>query len=229
MKKIIIAIDGYSSCGKSTLAKQLARALNYIYIDTGAMYRAVALYALRKGYIGNDFFHEEKLVNDLNNINVSFTFNSATNTSETCLNHENVEKEIRGIKVSNLVSKIAKIKAVREKMVELQRDMGKNKGLVMDGRDIGSVVFPNAELKIFMTADFEVRAERRYQELKAKGDDISYEEVLKNIISRDGDDTQRKENPLIQANDAVVLDNTHINQEQQFANAMELVKQKINE
>ena len=177
MKKIIIAIDGYSSCGKSTLAKQLARALNYIYIDTGAMYRAVALYALRKGYIGNDFFHEEKLV----------------------------------------------------KMVELQRDMGKNKGLVMDGRDIGSVVFPNAELKIFMTADFEVRAKRRYQELKAKGDDISYEEVLKNIISRDGDDTQRKENPLIQANDAVVLDNTHINQEQQFANAMELVKQKINE
>lgn len=228
MKKIIIAIDGYSSCGKSTLAKQLARALNYIYIDTGAMYRAVALYALRKGYIGNDFFHEEKLVNDLNNINVSFTFNSATNTSETCLNHENVEKEIRGIEVSNLVSKIAKIKAVREKMVELQRDMGKNKGLVMDGRDIGSVVFPNAELKIFMTADFEVRAKRRYQELKAKGDDISYEEVLKNIISRDGDDTQRKENPLIQANDAVVLDNTHINQEQQFANAMELVKQKIN-
>jgi cytidylate kinase len=229
MKKIIIAIDGYSSCGKSTLAKQLARVLNYIYIDTGAMYRAVALYALRKGYIGNDFFHEEKLVNDLNNINVSFTFNSATNTSETCLNQENVEKEIRGIEVSNLVSKIAKIKAVREKMVELQRDMGKNKGLVMDGRDIGSVVFPNAELKIFMTADFEVRAKRRYQELKAKGDDISYEEVLKNIISRDGDDTQRKENPLIQANDAVVLDNTHINQEQQFANAMELVKQKINE
>lgn len=227
MKKIIIAIDGYSSCGKSTLAKQLAKALNYIYIDTGAMYRAVALYALRKGYIGEDFFDEQKLIDDLDNVDVSFSFNTEKNSSETCLNNENVEKQIRGIEVSGLVSRIAKVKQVRTKMVELQRKMGVNKGLVMDGRDIGSVVFPNAELKIFMTADFEVRAQRRYDELKAKGDNISYDEVLKNIVSRDGDDTSRTENPLIQAENAVVLDNTHINQEEQFQNALKLAQQRI--
>lgn len=227
MKKIIIAIDGYSSCGKSTLAKQLARKLNYVYIDTGAMYRAVALFALQNGFIDVDFFDEKALIQHLDKINVSFLFNSKLNTSETFLNGKNIEKEIRGITISNLVSKIAKIKEVRAKMVELQREMGKKKGLVMDGRDIGSVVFPNAELKIFMTAAFEIRAKRRFDELKAKGDNTSYEAVLKNIVSRDDDDTSRTENPLIKAHDAVVLDNSNINQEEQFLIVMNLVNEKL--
>lgn len=227
MKKIIIAIDGYSSCGKSTLAKQLARKLNYVYIDTGAMYRAVALFALQNGFIDVDFFDEKALIQHLDKINVSFSFNSKLNTSETFLNGKNIEKEIRGITISNFVSKIAKIKEVRAKMVELQREMGKKKGLVMDGRDIGSVVFPNAELKIFMTAAFEIRAKRRFDELKAKGDNTSYEAVLKNIVSRDDDDTSRTENPLIKAHDAVVLDNSNINQEEQFLIVMNLVNEKL--
>ncbi|NCP45668.1 MAG: cytidylate kinase [Flavobacteriales bacterium CG18_big_fil_WC_8_21_14_2_50_32_9] len=227
MKKIIIAIDGYSSCGKSTLAKQLARKLNYVYIDTGAMYRAVALFALQNGFIDVDFFDEKALIQHLDKINVSFSFNSKLNTSETFLNGKNIEREIRGITISNLVSKIAKIKEVRAKMVELQREMGKKKGLVMDGRDIGSVVFPNAELKIFMTAAFEIRAKRRFDELKAKGDNTSYEAVLKNIVSRDDDDTSRTENPLIKAHDAVVLDNSNINQEEQFLIVMNLVNEKL--
>ena len=227
MKKIIIAIDGYSSCGKSTLAKQLARKLNYVYIDTGAMYRAVALFALQNGFIDVDFFDEKALIQHLDKISVSFSFNSKLNISETFLNGKNIEKEIRGITISNLVSKIAKIKEVRAKMVELQREMGKKKGLVMDGRDIGSVVFPNAELKIFMTAAFEIRAKRRFDELKAKGDNTSYEAVLKNIVSRDDDDTSRTENPLIKAHDAVVLDNSDINQEEQFLIVMNLVNEKL--
>lgn len=227
MKKIIIAIDGYSSCGKSTLAKQLARKLNYVYIDTGAMYRAVALFALENGFIDTHFFDEKALIQALSKINVSFSFNSDLNTSETFLNGKNIEKEIRGITISNLVSKIAKIKEVRTKMVELQREMGKKKGLVMDGRDIGSVVFPNAELKIFMTAAFEIRAKRRFDELQAKGDTISYEDVLNNIISRDDDDTSRTENPLIKADDAIVIDNSNINQEEQFQLVMRLVNEKL--
>ncbi|MBW6481436.1 MAG: (d)CMP kinase [Vicingaceae bacterium] len=227
MKKIIIAIDGYSSCGKSTLAKQLAKKLNYVYIDTGAMYRAVALFALQNGFIDVDFFDEKALIQHLDKINVSFSFNAELNTSETFLNGKNIEKEIRGIIISNLVSKIAKIKEVRAKMVELQREMGKKKGLVMDGRDIGSVVFPDAELKIFMTAAFEIRAKRRFEELKAKGDNTSYEAVLKNIVSRDDDDTSRTENPLIKAPDAVVLDNSNINQEEQFLIVMNLVNEKL--
>ncbi len=227
MKKIIIAIDGYSSCGKSTLAKQLAKKLNYVYIDTGAMYRAVALFALQNGFIDVDFFDEKALIQHLDKINVSFSFNSELNTSETFLNGKNIEKEIRGITISNLVSKIAKIKEVRAKMVELQREMGKKKGLVMDGRDIGSVVFPNAELKIFMTAAFEIRAKRRFDELKVKGDSTSYEAVLKNIVSRDDDDTSRTENPLIKAHDAVVLDNSNINQEEQFLIVMNWVNEKL--
>lgn len=227
MKKIIIAIDGYSSCGKSTLAKQLAKKLNYVYIDTGAMYRAVALFALQNGFIDVDFFDEKALIKHLDKINVSFSFNAELNTSETFLNGKNIEKEIRGIIISNLVSKIAKIKEVRAKMVELQREMGKKKGLVMDGRDIGSVVFPDAELKIFMTAAFEIRAKRRFDELKAKGDNTSYEAVLKNIVSRDDDDTSRTENPLIKAPDAVVIDNSNINQEEQFLIVMNLVNEKL--
>lgn len=223
MKKIIIAIDGYSSCGKSTLAKQLAQKLNYVYIDTGAMYRAVTLYAFQKGMITSDFFNEKALIKDLKNIYISFSFNPTLNTSETYLNNKNIEQEIRGIAISNLVSKIAKVKEIRMKMIELQRSMGIEKGLVMDGRDIGSVVFPNAELKIFMTAAIEIRAKRRFDELKKKGEDITYEEVLKNIITRDDDDTSRTENPLIMADDAIVIDNSNINKNEQFDLVLKLI------
>jgi cytidylate kinase len=227
MNKIIIAIDGYSSCGKSTLAKQIANELNYIYIDTGAMYRAVALFAIRKNLFSDKTLDEDKLIELLPNINVSFSYNSVLNTSETFLNDENIEKEIRGIEVSNHVSRIAQITAVRAKLVEIQRKIGKDKGLVMDGRDIGTVVFPNSELKIFMTADYEIRAKRRFDELQSKGDDISYEAVLENILSRDNDDTSRTENPLIQADDAVVIDNSGITKDEQLKIALQHVTDKL--
>ncbi len=227
MNKIIIAIDGYSSCGKSTLAKQLAKELNYIYIDTGAMYRAVTLYAIRNQLLSDNHFDEQGLIEALPRIKVSFSYNSGLNVSETYLNNENIEKEIRGIKVSRQVSKIAKVKEVRAKLIEIQRELGKNKGLVMDGRDIGTVVFPNADLKIFMTADYKIRAQRRFDELQAKGDDISFEEVLNNITSRDNDDTSRTENPLIRAVDAVELDNSEITQDEQLKNALNLVEGKL--
>lgn len=218
--KIIIAIDGYSSCGKSTLAKQIAKELNYIYIDTGAMYRAVTLYALRNDLLSDNKFDKQELIDALPQIHVSFSYNSQLNCSETYLGDENIEQEIRGIKVSNHVSKIAKVKEVRAKLVEIQREIGKNKGLVMDGRDIGTVVFPNAELKLFMTADYKVRAQRRFDELKAKGDDISYDDVLNNIVSRDNDDTSRTENPLIKAKDAIEIDNSEISQNEQLKIAL---------
>lgn len=227
MGKIIIAIDGYSSCGKSTMAKQMAKELGYIYIDTGAMYRAVTLYALRNGFFKSGELDEKALIANLKNINVAFKYNSNLNSSETCLNNENIEQEIRGIEVSNHVSKVARVKEVRSKMVDLQREMGNEKGLVMDGRDIGSVVFPNAELKIFMTADYEIRAKRRFDELKAKGDNTSYEDVLANINSRDMDDTSRTENPLIKAEDAIVIDNSNITQQEQLELALGYAKAKI--
>jgi cytidylate kinase len=227
MGKIIIAIDGYSSCGKSTMAKQMAKELGYIYIDTGAMYRAVTLYALRNGFFKSGELDEKALIANLKNINVAFKYNSNLNSSETCLNNENVEQEIRGIEVSNHVSKVARVKEVRSKMVDLQREMGNEKGLVMDGRDIGSVVFPNAELKIFMTADYEIRAKRRFDELKAKGDNTSYEDVLANINSRDMDDTSRTENPLIKAEDAIVIDNSNITQQEQLELALGYANAKI--
>ncbi|MGB0887406.1 MAG: (d)CMP kinase [Vicingaceae bacterium] len=227
MGKIIVAIDGYSSCGKSTLAKQIAKEKGYIYIDTGAMYRSIALYALRKNIISDTHFDEQALINSLSKINVSFSYNPALNASETYLDGENIEKEIRGISVSNQVSKIAQVKEVRAKLVEIQRELGKAKGLVMDGRDIGSVVFPDAELKIFMTADYKVRAQRRFDELQAKGDDISFEAVLENITNRDNDDTSRSENPLIQAKDAIVIDNSEITPQEQLKIALKLVNDKI--
>jgi len=228
MDRIIIAIDGYSSCGKSTMAKQMANQLNYIYVDTGAMYRAVTLYALRTNLISDTEFKKAELIAALSNINVSFSYNSVLNCSETFLNNENIEEQIRGIKVSNYVSKIAQVKEVRFKLIEIQRNLGKKKGLVMDGRDIGSVVFPSAELKIFMTANYKVRAKRRFEELKAKGDQISLEAVTANIISRDNDDTSRTENPLIQAEDAIVIDNSEISREEQLALALQLANDKIN-
>lgn len=227
-KKIIVAIDGYSSCGKSTMAKQIAKNLNYIYVDTGAMYRAVTLYALRNNVLINNQIDQEKLLTLLPEINVSFTYNPEINNSETYLNGENVEQEIRGIEVSNHVSKVAQVKEVRSKMVDLQRAMGKHKGLVMDGRDIGTVVFPNAEIKFFMTADPMVRAKRRYDELKAKGNTLTLEEVIANINNRDMNDTSRAENPLKQAEDAIVLDNTYIDRDEQLSIALDKISNVLN-
>ncbi|MBL4594168.1 MAG: (d)CMP kinase [Flavobacteriales bacterium] len=229
MNKIIVAIDGYSSCGKSTLAKEIAVALNYIYIDTGAMYRAVTLYALRNKLLSNDKFDKQQLIESLPQISVSFSYNSTLNHSETYLDGENIEGQIRGIEVSRHVSKIAQVKEVRAKLVEIQREIGKEKGLVMDGRDIGTVVYPNAELKIFMTADYKIRAQRRFEELQAKGDDISYEDVLNNITSRDNDDTSRSVNPLIQADDAIVIDNSEITRDEQLKIALQYVSEKISQ
>lgn len=221
-KKITIAIDGYSSCGKSTLAKALSKALNYIFIDTGAMYRAVTLYASRNQLVNNETIQTEQLIDTLPDIKLHFEINPETQLPEIYLNGENVAREIRSMEVSSLVSRISAIKEVREKLVEEQRRMGENGGVVMDGRDIGSVVFPNAELKLFVTASPEVRAQRRYLELLATEPSITIEEVKKNLEERDYIDSHRKESPLIQAPDAVVLDNTHMNQEEQLGFALAL-------
>ncbi|MBF7093187.1 (d)CMP kinase [Flavobacterium sp. ALJ2] len=227
MKKITIAIDGFSSTGKSTLAKQLAKELEYVYVDTGAMYRAVALYAMRNGYISADSFDKEKLVASLPLIQLFFQFNAELGFGEMYLNGENVEKEIRTIEVSSFVSKVAEVSQVRSKLVEQQQEMGENKGIVMDGRDIGTVVFPDAELKVFMTASASTRAQRRFDELQQKGDDVSYEEVLKNVEERDYIDTHREDSPLVIADDAVEIDNSYLNKEEQFAAVMELVNDVV--
>ena len=222
--KITIAIDGYSSCGKSTIAKALAQKLNYSYIDTGAMYRAVTVYGLQHNLIDYskkpDF---SKLIAALPNIKVVFIFNPHTKTSETYLNGINVDREIRTMEVNEIVSKVSSIKEVREKMVALQREMGKNKAVVLDGRDIGTNVFPDAELKLFMTADNMVRAQRRLDELSSKGDYHDVNEVLTNLLKRDYDDMHRKENPLIKAKDAIVLDNTDISKEEQLEFVLKLI------
>ena len=208
-KKIIVAIDGHSSSGKSNMAKQLAKRIGYIYVDTGAMYRAVTLMAIRQNIISADgTIDEDRLKAELPDAVISFKLNSATNLPETYLNGECIEKEIRSIEVSEKVSPIAAIPFVREQMVEQQQRMGKDKGIVMDGRDIGTVVFPDAELKIFVTASAEVRAQRRYDELKAKGDEVDYETVLKNVVERDYIDSHREIGPLKQARDALLLDNS---------------------
>lgn len=227
MNKITIAIDGYSSCGKSTLAKQLAKKSGYSYIDSGAMYRAVALWCIENKAISNGIPDTEKLISNLDNIKIEFRFNAEAQRSETFLNGKNVEQEIRGMAVSEIVSKISSIKEVRQKMVALQRKFGEDKGVVMDGRDIGSVVFPNAELKLFMTADPAIRAKRRYDELKAKGTEVSMEDIIENLRLRDHEDTVRKENPLVKAEDAVVLDNSDLSPEEQFDVAWKLVKQRL--
>jgi len=216
MKRIVIAIDGFSSLGKSTMAKDLAKEIGYIYIDSGAMYRAVTLYCLRNGFFILGELDEEKLKNNLDNINISFKLSTATGTPETYLNGENVEKEIRSMEVSNKVSIISAIGFVRRKMVAIQQGMGKEKGIVMDGRDIGTVVFPNAELKVFTTASIEIRAQRRLNELRTKGDQkTTFEQVCENIKERDYLDQNRAESPLKKADDAVLLDNTEMTREQQ--------------
>lgn len=222
-KKITIAIDGFSSTGKSTIAKQLATHLGYIYVDTGAMYRAVALFAMKKGMIDENHFDVEKLIQNLNQITINFNYNSDLGYSETYLNGKNVEKQIRSIEVSQYVSKVAEISEVRAKLVQQQQEMGKNKGIVMDGRDIGTVVFPDAELKLFITSDPKIRAKRRYDELIAKGNQVTFEEVLENVTQRDYIDTHREDSPLRKADDAVEIDNSALTKEEQFAKILELV------
>jgi CMP/dCMP kinase len=223
MSKITIAIDGYSSCGKSTLAKALAAKLGYIYVDSGAMYRSVTLYCLRNELIHDHKFDKNAIVNVLGDIHLSFQYNPSTRASDTYLNGENVEREIRQMYVSENVSTISIVKEVRDKMMKIQREFGKDKGVVMDGRDIGTHVFPNAELKIFMTADTDVRTQRRLDELTSKGTHISFEEVKANLLKRDHDDTHRKESPLTKAKDAIVLDNTDLNKEQQLEFVVKLI------
>lgn len=215
MRKIIIAIDGYSSTGKSTVAKRLANALGYVYVDTGAMYRAVTLYALDNGFI-KDSLDTNALIQSLPNIDLKFVPNQSLGKSEMYLNGENVEQKIRNMKVSESVSQVAAVEEVREKLVELQQAMGAEKGIVMDGRDIGTVVFPEAELKIFMTASPETRAHRRYKELLDKGDDVTFERVLKNVSARDYIDSTRTVSPLQRAKDAIKIDNSDMGQEEQF-------------
>lgn len=211
MKKITIAIDGYSSCGKSTMAKDLAREVGYIYVDTGAMYRAVTLFAMRNGvFDADDNIDETRLKALLPDVKLTFKLNSETKLPEVCLNGECVERDIRTLEVSQHVSPIAALPFVREKLVEQQQAMGKEKGIVMDGRDIGTVVFPDAELKIFVTASAEIRAQRRFKELEAKGMPANFDEILQNVEQRDYIDTHRETSPLRQADDALVLDNSHL-------------------
>jgi cytidylate kinase len=221
LRKIVIAIDGFSSCGKSTFAKAIAARLGYIFIDTGAMYRAVTLHALREGAIVDGKVCEQSVLSLLPQINIAFRFNAERGASDVYVNGENVEQQIRSIEVSNAVSSISSIGAVREKLVALQQQMGQERGVVMDGRDIGTVVFPDAELKIYMTADAQVRAERRYKELTAKGDNVTLEEILENVISRDNADMTRAISPLRKADDAIVLDNSYMSVEEQMAWFME--------
>lgn len=226
-KKITIAIDGFSSTGKSTIAKQLAKELSYIYVDTGAMYRTVTLYAMQHNYISENHFNSEGLVADLKKISLSFTFNEELGFAEMFLNGTNVEKEIRSIEVSKLVSKVAEVSEIRKKLVREQQEMGKNKGIVMDGRDIGTVVFPNAELKLFMTASADKRATRRYKELLDRGDKVNYEEILHNVQERDRIDSTRKDSPLIIADDAIEFDNSDMGLKEQFERIMSLVNLKV--
>jgi cytidylate kinase len=223
VNRITIAIDGFSSCGKSTLAKQLAAHLGYTYIDSGAMYRAVALYVIDNGLVHDGKLDREGLLNVLESLEIRFQHDPMTGKSETWLNGRNVESHIRGMEVSRYVTLVSPVPEVRAKLVKLQQAFGLQKGVVMDGRDIGTVVFPDAEVKLYMTARPEVRAQRRYQELKAKGVEVDYASVLENIERRDDDDTKRAADPLIKAPDAMELDNSDITAEQQFVKALDMV------
>ena len=227
MRKITIAIDGYSSCGKSTMAKDLAREVGYVYVDTGAMYRSVTLYALRHQLFEGDSIKEEELRQQIDNIHISFQFNPQTGRPDTYLNGECVEQDIRTLEVSNHVSPIAALPFVRQALVAQQQQMGKDKGVVMDGRDIGTTVFPDAELKIFVTASAEVRAQRRYDELKQKGIPADYDDILKNVQERDYIDSHREVSPLRQADDALLLDNSHMTIDEQKRWLMERFRERI--
>jgi cytidylate kinase len=226
IKNIIIAFDGHSSCGKSTVAKAVAKAINFIYIDSGAMYRAVTLLAMRNEMIKESKIENETLRNALKNIHISFKYNES-DEQQTFMNGVNIETEIRSLQVSDLVSYISELDFVREKLVNLQQKMGFEKRIVMDGRDIGTVVFPKAELKIFMTASVKVRAERRYKELIAKGDQVSFEEVLANVEKRDFIDQNRKISPLKKADDAIILDNSNLTREEQFGWVLDILKTRF--
>lgn len=227
MKKITIAIDGHSSTGKSTVAKQLASYLGYVYVDSGAMYRAVALFAVENNLISEQSFDVKRLIEKLPDIHLEFRYDDETSSAQMYLNGKNVEKEIRSLKISQYVSRVAEIPEVRKKLVELQQKMGTQRGVVMDGRDIGTVVFPDAELKIFLTASAEERAKRRYAEHLAKGDNVTYEEILQNVVERDRIDTTREDSPLIKADGAIEIDNTETNIEDQFHTILQLAKDRI--
>ncbi len=228
MKKIVIALDGHSACGKSTLAKLIAKELSYVYIDSGAMYRAVTLYCLEHDIINGEVEENKpRIIEALNNINVSFNYNRTTGNSDTFLNGKRVEDEIRTLRVSNRVSHVSKIKEVREKLVEFQQRLGKNKGIVMDGRDIGTVVFPDAELKLWITASNEVRVARRYKEMLEKGLQVSLEDVQDNVKQRDYEDSNRKESPLVKAKDAVEIDNSLLSKQETLQKAISLVNDKL--
>lgn len=227
MNRITIAIDGFSSTGKSTVAKQLAKHLGYVYVDTGAMYRAVTYYAMQNGLINENDFNKEALIYQLPKININFKFNDTLGFAEVYLNKENIERQIRTLKVSSFVSKIAAVAEVRRKLVDQQQLMGKDKGVVMDGRDIGTVVFTDAELKLFMTASAEKRAVRRYDELIERGDDVTYEAVLKNVQDRDYIDTTRKDSPLVKAKDAIEIDNSNLTLQEQFDKILQLAMMTI--
>ena len=228
MKKITIAIDGYSSTGKSTIAKEIANKLGYSYIDTGAMYRAVTLYAIESNYFDDEDFFKNLLVGDLDKINIDFRYNDAVGYGEVYLNGKNVESQIRDMNVSNKVSVVAQVEEVRKAMVAQQQRMGKDKEVVLDGRDIGTVVFPDAEVKLFMTADADVRAKRRFDELVSKGDKkVTYDEVLKNVKERDYLDTTRTISPLVKADDALEYDNGNKTREQQFEEIMSIIEEKL--
>lgn len=223
-KKITIAIDGYSSCGKSTLARALAAKLKYNYVDTGAMYRSVTLYALNNGLINGKDLDVDGLIDELDQIEIDFVFNAETTASEILLNGENVEQYIRTMEVNDWVSPVSAVAEVRRKMVKIQQKLGENKGIVMDGRDIGTTVFPNAELKIFMTADVDIRAQRRMDELKMKNIPFTENEVKENLKKRDYSDMTRSESPLRKADDAIILDNSHLSREQQLEFALQQVR-----
>ena len=227
MKKITIAIDGFSSTGKSTLAKQLAQKLQYIYVDSGAMYRAVALYTLQNNLIENNELNTVALINNLSKISVSFHYNELLKVSEIYLNGVNVNTEIRSMEVSNTVSRVATVPEIRQQLVALQQQMGAQKGIVMDGRDIGTVVFPDAELKLFMTSSANTRAQRRFDELIESGALVTFEDVLKNITSRDYLDSTREDSPLFKATDAIEIDNSNLSLDQQFDKVLALVASKL--
>lgn len=228
MKKITIAIDGFSSTGKSTVAKQLAKALGYVYVDSGAMYRAVTLYAMQHQMISKDHFDVNRLVSDLDTLKISFKYNDTLGFAEVFLNGINVENDIRTLEVSQSVSQVAEISEVRRMLVLQQQLMGQDKGVVMDGRDIGTVVFPDAELKVFMTASAETRAKRRYKELIERNEKVSYDDVLKNVESRDMIDSTREDSPLMKANDALEIDNSNLSLAMQFEKLYALAQNAIN-